>query len=270
MINYKKIIFRTIVISSIAIFGLKAKFSLREFFIRVSAKVNPNQNCISKSWEYINLYSCSKDELIDLCKQLTKENAQYQNQIHILSRAQEHLERLEKLVKIGEYNNYTKIYAKVISRHISAWNHRLLINKGKRDGLYENAIVCSINGVVGKVVEVYHACALIELVTSPKFRLAVRLKDDWTPILFHGDTKDFSNIRGALENIPINLENKIAVGMPVVCSNITSDSIDNLQIGKVKSISYATNGMFLNAEIDIDQLVKYLEEVVVLVKFNIH
>ena len=94
--------------------------------------------------------------------------------------------------------------------------------------------------------------------------MAVRIPDDPTPILYIGNTNSLLNLEGRLENIPLNLESMISEGTSIISSSITSDCFDNAKIGTIKNIQPNPNGMFLSADVQLDNALQNLEEVIIL------
>ena len=86
--------------------------------------------------------------LQDKVDQLTEENS-------ILSQNQEELKRLRDLYQLdGDYSEYDKVAAQVISKDPGNWYSTFIINRGTNDGIAVDMNVISGGGLVGIVTEV--------------------------------------------------------------------------------------------------------------------
>ena len=64
------------------------------------------------------------------------------------------------------------VVASVIGRSTVPSQHTLLLDRGRADGIAPDAVVVDASGVLGRVVEVHPATALVQLVTDPDSRVA--------------------------------------------------------------------------------------------------
>lgn len=74
---------------------------------------------------------------------------------------------LEELAELnGTLEDATKITAHVLERDTEAWDQTVTISAGSSQGVQENMIVCTSQGVVGLIEEVQSATSTVRLLTS--------------------------------------------------------------------------------------------------------
>jgi rod shape-determining protein MreC len=70
------------------------------------------------------------------------------------------------------------VVARVATRDSSSWWQRIVIRKGRKDGIRPGAPVVFGNTVVGRVTAVHLTTSEVDLVTSPGFRCTAYLEGD--------------------------------------------------------------------------------------------
>lgn len=81
--------------------------------------------------------------------------------------------RLERLLAFRRQTPFRTTVARVISRDPSRWFSTVLIDRGSRDGLRQNAPVVTPDGVVGRVIEVTPTAARVLLIADSRSALGV-------------------------------------------------------------------------------------------------
>ncbi|MDR0351084.1 MAG: rod shape-determining protein MreC [Puniceicoccales bacterium] len=195
----------------------------------------------------LDLYSkdLEKNELSVKCAELKLENV-----------------RLRELLGLKPPSKHKVVYAEVIRRDASAWWDRLWINKGKADGLSIGDGVGYIGGIGGKISEIFETKAVVELLTSPNFRIAVQLAGDSRPFIYCGTKHVRFKRVGKLSDLPQDLfdikETK------VVSSEMSSKFPGNLFVGRLTKKIHG-NGIYFDAECEIPNSLKDLREVMIFV-----
>lgn len=104
--------------------------------------------------EYSNLKK-DNDELKKKLAYIALKNITYQDLIR-------ENERLKKLLGYRESSSFFLIPAGIISRNQDYINLSLVISKGYRDGIYRNAVVIGIGGIVGKLSKVMADYSIVQ------------------------------------------------------------------------------------------------------------
>lgn len=105
--------------------------------------------------------------------------------------------RLENLLNLPPLPAFRLEAARVAQRDFSGWWQRFTIRKGQNFGLTVGAPVVFSGGVVGRITEVHRYTAVVDLVTSPTFRLAASLAGDNRPVSYQGGLNDSFKAPGA-------------------------------------------------------------------------
>ena len=110
----------------------------------------------------VGTYALEKTQQLQDLSSVLEENELLKTQINELTientRLQQEKYELTKLRELyeldAEYEEYTKIGARIISRDASNWYSSFVIDKGSEDGIQVNCNVIAGSGLVGRVVEV--------------------------------------------------------------------------------------------------------------------
>lgn len=81
-------------------------------------------------------------------------------------------ERLRKLLRLNAPGGFKEVHASVSARPYDLWLENVILNKGFDDGVREGCLVLNEDGLVGTVQETQSNYCWVELVVSPRFRLA--------------------------------------------------------------------------------------------------
>lgn len=145
----------------------------------------------------------------------------------------------------------------------------MIIRKGRNFGITVGAPVVFSGGVVGRVVEVHAFTAVIDLVTSPTFRVAASAEGDTRPVSYQGGINEtFGAPRGTVEFVPLDIAANRLQPKPLVTSGLGGVFPPGLTIGSITQLEPSTDGMFKNGEVKLDERLSSLTEVTVLVPLN--
>ena len=208
----------------------------------------------------------SENELIAAGVELARLNSAYEVRNQQARAWEAEIRRLENLLDLPRLPEHRYEVARVVRRDLTAWWQRLTIRKGKVHGLQPGQAVIYRGGVVGKIAEVHLYTAEIELLTSPRFRVAAHFEDDLRPILFQGgDNQPLSAPRGLLSNAPPDLRPEPGRALRVVTSRLGGVFPDGLTLGYVDQLELARDGLFQTGTVRLDPRLLELREVAVLV-----
>lgn len=196
---YKKFFGRFIIGTVIFIFvwefllSLAFKRCLHTCFLSVQVPLHRIKTSLNQLQSRIALNIGSKDEWIQIVKELSQENA------YLRLKLQEQVDQIDlsrrilELNKINVGENFKVNIARVIYRKYDTWNQFLIIDRGFKDGIeIGQGVICS-GGIVGKIREVKSNIAFVELVTSASFRLLVKLEKDSAPYVLMGCAQTLNN-----------------------------------------------------------------------------
>ena len=211
----------------------------------------------------------SKDELLKAGKDLSGLIAHYEFSVQQNKELEAEILRLENLLKLPSMPAFRYEPARVARRDFSGWWQRLTIRKGENHGIPVGAPVIFAGGVVGRVIEVHRYTAVVDLITSPTFRLAATVSGDNKPISYQGGlNSSFKSPRGTVEFVPLDIFATPAAPRRLVTSGLGGVFPPGLAIGDITSLEPSTDGLFKTGEVALDERLISLTEVTVLVPLN--
>ena len=150
----------------------------REAFVEFQA---PALHLVGKSRDLATFWekkSRSSEELVAAGRDLARINAA----LELKLKGQEDIRRENtRLREVTRYNvpaDYLSVVARVATRDSSSWWQRIVIRKGRNDGIRPGAPVVFGDTVVGRVTAVHLTTSEVDLVTSPGFRCTAYLEGD--------------------------------------------------------------------------------------------
>lgn len=178
----------------------------------------------------------------------------------------EKIAQLEKQLKLPPSKTHRYEHARVVHRDINAWWQRITIRKGRDYNIPENAAVIFEGGVVGKTKIVNKSSTIIELITSPNFRMAAKFKGDPRPVTFRGSINTgFTDPRGNVKDVPSDILATMTSPQFLVSSELGSIFPEDLPIGYVRGLEPGSNGLFKTGTVELDKRLLYLKEVSILI-----
>lgn len=212
----------------------------------------------------------SKDELLVAGKQVAGLIAQYEFSVQQNKALEAEIIRLENLLRLpATGTGYRYEPARVALRDFNGWWSRMIIRKGTNYGIPVGAPVVFAGGVVGKVVEVHRYTAVVDLVTSPTFRVAATVSGDNKPFSYQGGVNSaFTSPRGTVEFVPLEVIANQTTHPKLVTSGLGGVFPSGLAIGDIASLELGADGLFKTGEVTLDERLGSLTEVTVLVPLN--
>ena len=150
----------------------------REAFVEFQA---PALHLVGKSRDLATFWekkSRTADEMIAAGRDLARVNAALEIKINMLEDIRRENVRLREITQYNVPAEYLSVVARVASRDSSSWWQRIVIRKGRNDGIRPGSPVVFGNSVVGRVTAVHLTTSEVDLVTSPGFRCTAYLEGD--------------------------------------------------------------------------------------------
>jgi len=238
----------------------------RASFFELTAPVTIAAERIRAIQEVWSLRLHSKDELIEAGRDVAHLIAAYEFSVQQNAELQMEIARLESLLRLPAFKEYRYEHARVARRDFSAWWQRLVIRKGKNFGIPVGAPVIFAGGVVGHVAEVYATTAVVELISSPGFRLAGAVEGDARPFSFQGGVNPtLGPPMGVVEFVPLDILATPNAPKRLVTSGLGGVFPPGLTLGQIVSLQLGSDGLFKSGDVKLDERLGSLTEVTVLV-----
>ncbi len=242
------------------------KSLLRTGFHELQAPAVQTSSIIRDVQDYWTFRSYSKDELIEGIRDLSRQQADYELRLQQAEGLEREIERLERLFDLPGHEEFRYEIARVARRDMGAWWQRMIIRKGRNQGIPAGAPVVYAGGVVGKVSEVYLNTAVVDLISSQSLRLSARIEGDERPISYQGGvTPPFEPARGIAEFVPLDTRAVADDPRRVVTSGLGGVFPAGLYIGEITTLEPSADGLFQTGRVRLDDRLHSLYEVAVLV-----
>ncbi len=150
----------------------------REAFAEFQA---PALHLVGKSRDLATFWekkSRSTEEMAAAGRDLARINAALEIKLNALEDVRRENIRLREITRYNVPVEYMSVVARVATRDSSSWWQRIVIRKGRNDGIRPGAPVVFGNTVVGRVTAVHLTTSEVDLVTSPGFRCTAYLEGD--------------------------------------------------------------------------------------------
>jgi rod shape-determining protein MreC len=211
----------------------------------------------------------SKDELLKAGRDVAGLIADYDYGVQQNKNLQAEILRLENMLNLPPLPAFRFEPARVARRDFSGWWQRMIIRKGENYGITVGSPVVFAGGVVGRVTEVYRYTSVVDLITSPTFRVAACVSGDSRPLSYQGGLNDsFKSPRGTVDYVPLDVFATKSLTSHLVTSGLGGVFPPGLAIGEITSFKPSIDGMFKSGEVALDERLGSLTEVTVLVPLN--
>ena len=150
----------------------------REAFVEFQA---PALHLVGKSRDLATFWekkSRSTEEMVAAGRDLARINAALELKLKGLEDIRRENTRLREVTRYNVPADYLSVVARVATRDSSSWWQRIVIRKGRNDGIRPGAPVVFGDTVVGRVTAVHLTTSEVDLVTSPGFRCTAYLEGD--------------------------------------------------------------------------------------------
>ena len=150
----------------------------REAFTEFQA---PALHLLGKSRDLATFWekrSRGADEMLAAGRDLARINAALELKLRMYDDVRRENVRLREITRYNAPPEYLSVVARVATRDSSTWWRRIVIRKGRADGIRPGAPVVFGDTVVGRVTAVHLSTSEVDLVTSPGFRCTAYLEGD--------------------------------------------------------------------------------------------
>lgn len=221
----------------------------------------------------VGTYALEKTQQLEDLSSVLEENELLKAQINELTientRLQQEKYELTKLRELyeldAEYEEYTKIGARIISRDASNWYSSFVIDKGSEDGIQVNCNVIAGSGLVGRVVEVGPHHAKVSSIISDGVNTSGMVLASGDNLIVTGNLVTMAD--GKIEYSQLmDSKNKVTVGDKIVTSNISVQYLPGLLIGYISSIDTDSNNLTKSGYITPVVDFEHLNEVLVIME----
>jgi rod shape-determining protein MreC len=208
----------------------------------------------------------SRNQLIEAGQELARRKAFYQLQVQRNENMSAEIEHLERLLGLPQPDGFRLEAARVAQRQINSWWHRITLRKGRDYDIPEGAAVVFEGGVVGRVVEVHAFTCEVELVSSPRFRMAATFAGEERPVLYQGQAQfGFGSPKGRLFDAPQDLTASKQQPLRLTSTDLGGVFPAGLTIGRVEWLEPGASGLFQDGEVLLDNRLLSLREATILV-----
>ena len=231
--------------------------------------VVPFQQGISNVGGWISRRS---DELSQI-KDLLAQNQKLKEQVNelvventLLQQDKTELVRLRELYEIdNEYDDYTKVGAKIISRDTGNWYSAFTINKGTDDGLAVDMNVIADGGLVGRITSIGPNWAKVTSIISDNANVSAKTLSTSDTMIVSGDLQAMKDGVIRFSQL-VDSQNVVAEGDKIVTSHISDKYLPNILVGYVYSIEADSNNLTKSGYISPAVDFEHLEEVLVILE----
>ena len=213
----------------------------------------------------VGTYALTKTEQLQELSSVLEENEKLKNQINELTNENTQLQqdkyeltKLRELYELdAEYEEYTKIGARIIAKDASNWYSSFVIDKGSDDGIQVNCNVIAGSGLVGRVVEVGPTHAKVVSIISDGINTSGMVLASGDNLIITGNLETMSEGKIEYSQL-VDSKNRVTVGDTVVTSNISDQYLPGLLIGYISSIGTDSNNLtksgFFTPVVDFEHL----------------
>lgn len=183
-----------------------------------------------------------RHELMDRVAVLERDRRERSAELSLLGELRDDNRELRDLLGASERLTPGFLSAELMNIDLNPWSHRVLINRGRRDGLEAGQPVMDALGVMGQIDEVAYSTAQVILVSDPDHALAVRVQRTGLRTVAYGSGR-INQLR--LTDLPMNVD--LQPGDILVTSGLGGAFPAGLPVAEVESVSRPTGEAFARA-----------------------
>jgi rod shape-determining protein MreC len=150
---------------------------------------------------------------------------------------------LRRLLEASDRLDVTFRAAELMSIDLNPYSHRVMINRGRRDGLEEGQPVLDAEGVIGQVDRVARNSAQVILISDPDHALPVRVQRTDLRTVAYGSGQ-IDNLR--LSDLPMNVD--LEPGDVLITSGLGGAFPPGLPVAEIRSVQRRAGEPFARAE----------------------
>ncbi|RMG69437.1 MAG: rod shape-determining protein MreC [Nitrospirae bacterium] len=142
-------------------------------------------------------------------------------------------ERIKALKELEKRYSPVVTLARVISMGIRPWPRVIEIDRGRLDGVKKNMAVVTVDGLAGKVIEVFDRYARVLLITDTNFSASVRIKETRVEGIISGTGTEECTLKY------ISKDEELKEGMTLVTSGLDRLFPKGIPVGIISSVEGA-------------------------------
>ena len=150
---------------------------------------------------------------------------------------------LRQLLEASDRLDVTFRAAELMSIDLNPYSHRVMINRGRRDGLEEGQPVLDAEGVIGQVDRVARNSAQVILISDPDHALPVRVQRTDLRTVAYGSGQ-IDSLR--LSDLPMNVD--LEPGDVLITSGLGGAFPPGLPVAEIRSVQRRAGEPFARAE----------------------
>lgn len=164
------------------------------------------------------------------------------SELMVLEELRQENAELRGLLGAGRRTTLGYVAAEIRRVDLNPFSHRVLINRGSRDGLVSGQPVIDAHGLVGQVDEVFLHSARVILLTDPDHALPVRIERTGLRTIAYGSGL---NAEMRLTDLPMNVD--LEPGDVVLTSGLDGVFPPGLPVGWIESVERPAGESFARA-----------------------
>lgn len=223
---------------------------------------------------YVGLWISDKTDNLKDLKDVMEENASLKAQVDDLTSElntikleQYELNNLRELLKLDQkYPSYEKVAANVIGKDVGNWFSIFTIDKGTKDGVEIDMNVIAGSGLVGIVTDVGPNYAKVRSIIDDISKVSGMALTTSDRCIVHGDLQEMNANQNILLTDLKDSDDNIAVGDPVVTSNISDKYLQGILIGYINTIEVDSNNLTKSGTLTPAVDFEHIEEVLVILE----
>jgi rod shape-determining protein MreC len=194
---------------------------------------------IVQGFDTISAYFHDKKSLTMELNRLKHTVQELQSRLQSLEELEEENSRLRELLNFSKRQKEVVSFARVISPLPDRYSGIVLINRGGVDGITKDMVVTTVNGLVGKVIEVMPRYSKVLLITDVNFSVSVKVKGTDLNGIVSGRGDRFCVLKY------ISKDETIQKGELLVTSGIDGVFPEGIPVGYIKDIYEGDNLFYL-------------------------
>lgn len=242
----------------------------RASFQEFQAPFNYSHSHLRDLQTYWQLRSYSDTELIEAGRDMARQQAFYALNNQQTQALRDEIIRLERIIRLPSNPLYRYEIARVAKRNLNGWWQQITIRKGKDYNIPVGAAVVYAEGVVGRVREVHAYESVVELISSPGFRMASNIEGEPRPVTYQGYINPpFSAPEGQVLNVPPEIRITPNAPRRLVSSPLGGIFPQGLTIGTITRLEPGPDGFFQKGTVLLSTELSGLREVAVVIPITI-
>ena len=224
---------------------------------------------LQRYWE--KYLARSQRDMIAITRDITRVNNGLMIERRRLLALEQENKRLANLLGMPGSPEYRTLVARVAQRDLNTWWQRLVLRRGRVDGVREGSpVVAGGEYVIGRVLKVGRHTCEVQLVSDPGFRASANIEGDERAVVYQGRMNEpFVPPSGMLTHLPVDYAvppGGSGNGVGVYTSGAGGIFPGGLLIGTIYGELVKTkDGLFYESDVMLNPQLASLEEAAILI-----